>query len=61
MTISTDNKYGAYAESNLPWFNYYGVADNEYGVISPDPDTYGYLLQETGLYLLQENLDKIVL
>lgn len=61
MTISVENQYGAYAESNLPWFNYYGVADDEYGVLYPDPLTYGYLLQEDGSYLLQENLDKIVL
>ena len=55
------NKYGAYTESNLPYFNNYGVADDEYGVLYPDPDTYDYLLSEDGTYLLQENGDKIIL
>lgn len=61
MAISVTNLYGAYEESNLPYFNNYGVADDEYGVLLPDPNTYSYLLNEDGTYLLQENGDKIVL
>ena len=61
MTTSVTNKYGAYTEANLPYFNNYGVADDEYGVLYPDPDTYDYLLSEDGTYLLQENGDKIIL
>ena len=61
MSISVTNQYGAYEESNLPWYNYYGISNDLYGVLRPDPDTYSYLLSEDGSYLLQENLSKIVL
>ena len=61
MAITVDNIYGSYSESNFPFVNSYGVADDEYGVIPADPFVYNFLLNEDGTYLLQENGDKIYL
>ena len=60
MAITVENKYGSYSESNFPFVNNYGVADDEYGVVT-DPFINSFLLNENATYLLQENGDKIYL
>ncbi len=60
MTISTENKYGAYEEPRPTTITQYGVATDKYGVIV-DPFIYSLLLLETGDNLLQEDSSNILL
>ena len=61
MSTATENKYGSFEVSNLFFVNAYGVADDEYGVVNPDPYIYSFLLAGDISFLLQENGDKIIL
>lgn len=60
MSITTENKYGAYEEPRPTTITQYGVATDLYGVTS-DPFTASLLLLETNDLLLQESGSNILL
>jgi hypothetical protein len=60
MSITTENKYGAYEEPRPTTITQYGVATDLYGV-TLDPFTASLLLLETNALLLQESGSNILL
>jgi len=60
MSITTENKYGAYEEPRPTTITQYGVATDLYGV-TLDPFTASLLLLETNDLLLQESGSNILL